>query len=560
MNVIFNKIYIFDIKSKEAYAMEFKKGINVITSSDIDGTDRGKSVLLRSLYHSLGADSHFDETWNENDKVYILNFSTGNTEYYIYRSKRLFKIFNNKIKLIFTTIHRSELAKFLGNLVDFTIYLPNKNTDQLEIAPPVYSFLLNFLDQDHYEGTKFSSFKNLAQFSNFKLKVIYSHLGIFDNSYFETEKQKEKLGKEIKVKKEEVDALEKMKDKTMYLLDDFSCPETVKALENELKIETKKYSALMNEMNRIRNKLVGLRGEFEERRITLNQISKFEGKKEKEISLMLKSKECPECHTVLNNTIKLRSKRYNQIDNVIGFKDSIRTENSQIKDEIIKYEGQYSELTLKLKNHNERIHKNQKEVKDYIQFRGLNKLVDDINSDLLEDNRIINNLEEELKIVKKELKAVNKRKKAADELYYGLIDRLKIKFNLNELEVVNYEKLSKNFCASGSNKPLSTVIWYMALNEMKDKYNPNGTKFPMVFDSPNNAEMDQEKKHALVQYIMDSGKQFNQLIVSAIGFSKDTYTLYNEVYINRLENIKYCLLDGGTYKQYYKILSIMNDA
>lgn len=560
MNVIFNKIYIFDIKSKEAYVMEFKKGINVITSSDIDGTDRGKSVLLRSLYHSLGADSHFDEKWNENDKVYILNFSTGNTEYYVYRSQRLFKIFNIKMKLIFTTIHRSELAKFLGNLVDFTIYLPNKNTDQLEIAPPVYSFLLNFLDQDHYEGTKFSSFKKLAQFSDFKLKVIYSHLGIFDNSYFETEKQKEKLGKEIKVKKEEVDALEKMKDKTMYLLDDFSCPETVKALENELKIETKKYSALMNEMNRIRNKLVELRGEFEERRITLNQISKFEGKKEKEISLMLKSKECPECHTVLNSTITLRSKRYNQIDNVIGFKDSIKTENTQIKDEIIKYEGQYSELTLKLKNHNERIHKNQKEVKDYIQFRGLNKLVDDINSDLLEDNRIINNLEEELEIVKKELKAVNKRKKEVDELYYILIDRLKIKFNLNELEVVNYEKLSKNFCASGSNKPLSTVIWYMALNEMKDKYNPNGTKFPMVFDSPNNAEMDQEKKHALVQYIMDSGKQFNQLIVSAIGFSEDTYTLYNEVNINRLENIKYCLLDGETYKQYYKILSIMNDA
>lgn len=560
MNVIFNKIYIFDIKSKEAYVMEFKKGINVITSSDIDGTDRGKSVLLRSLYHSLGADSHFDEKWNENDKVYILNFSTGNTEYYVYRSQRLFKIFNIKMKLIFTTIHRSELAKFLGNLVDFTIYLPNKNTDQLEIAPPVYSFLLNFLDQDHYEGTKFSSFKKLAQFSDFKLKVIYSHLGIFDNSYFETEKQKEKLGKEIKVKKEEVDALEKMKDKTMYLLDDFSCPETVKALENELKIETKKYSALMNEMNRIRNKLVELRGEFEERRITLNQISKFEGKKEKEISLMLKSKECPECHTVLNSTITLRSKRYNQIDNVIGFKDSIKTENTQIKDEIIKYEGQYSELTLKLKNHNERIHKNQKEVKDYIQFRGLNKLVDDINSDLLEDNRIINNLEEELEIVKKELKAVNKRKKEVDELYYILIDRLKIKFNLNELEVVNYEKLSKNFCASGSNKPLSTVIWYMALNEMKDKYNPNGTKFPMVFDSPNNAEMNQEKKHALVQYIMDSGKQFNQLIVSAIGFSEDTYTLYNEVNINRLENIKYCLLDGETYKQYYKILSIMNDA
>ena len=56
MNVKFNKIYIFDVKTEEAYTVSFKKGINLITSSDIDGTDRGKSVLLRSLYHSLGAD------------------------------------------------------------------------------------------------------------------------------------------------------------------------------------------------------------------------------------------------------------------------------------------------------------------------------------------------------------------------------------------------------------------------------------------------------------------------------------------------------------------------
>ena len=46
MNVIFDKIYIFDVAKEKAYSTEFKKGVNIITSSDIDGTDRGKSVLL----------------------------------------------------------------------------------------------------------------------------------------------------------------------------------------------------------------------------------------------------------------------------------------------------------------------------------------------------------------------------------------------------------------------------------------------------------------------------------------------------------------------------------
>ena len=73
MNVIFEKIYIFDILSKQAFTTKFEEGLNVVTSSSIDGTDRGKSVLLRSLYHVLGADAYFDKKWKNEDKVYLLD-------------------------------------------------------------------------------------------------------------------------------------------------------------------------------------------------------------------------------------------------------------------------------------------------------------------------------------------------------------------------------------------------------------------------------------------------------------------------------------------------------
>ncbi|WP_211327977.1 hypothetical protein [Otariodibacter oris] len=63
MNIFFKKIYIFDIVTKEAFVASFDKNITIVTSSSIDGTDRGKSVLLRSLYHTLGADAYFDKKW-----------------------------------------------------------------------------------------------------------------------------------------------------------------------------------------------------------------------------------------------------------------------------------------------------------------------------------------------------------------------------------------------------------------------------------------------------------------------------------------------------------------
>ena len=158
MRVIFNEIYIFDINLKIGYSTDFKKGINIVTSSEVDGTDRGKSVLLKSLYHALGADARFDSKWSEKDKIYILKFQVEDRNFSIYRSQKLFKIFDKDDKLIFTTIHREELSEFLGKLFNFSIFLPNKKTEQLVLAPPVYSYLLNFLDQDRYSGTNFDSF------------------------------------------------------------------------------------------------------------------------------------------------------------------------------------------------------------------------------------------------------------------------------------------------------------------------------------------------------------------------------------------------------------------
>ena len=560
MKIKFNKIYIFDIVNKEAYATEFKDGINIITSSDIDGTDRGKSVLLRSLYHSLGADAHFDSKWNEKHKVYILNFKVDSKDYSIYRSQKLFKIFNSDNKMIFKTIHRSELSEFLGNLFDFSIFLPDKNTKQLVLAPPAYSFLLNFLDQDEYIGTKFNSFKNLAQFSNFKLNVIYSHLGIYDKKYFELIKRKEELEIEIKSKEEEIEDLNKMKYKILSILDNFSCPETNEALENELYIETNKYSLLFNEMNFIRNKLVDLRNQLKKNEVTLMQLYNIEKKKEKEINIIIKSKLCPECNSILEDTLKIRSKRYNNIDNTLTIKDNINIECAEIKKEITKNEYLYSNLVIQLEEYNKKIQKNQKDINDYIKFRGLNNLIDDINEEIFSNNTSIYNIKDKITSIKKELKDIKEKIKSVDVYYFDLIDKLKIKFELNELISESYEKLSRNFCASGSNKPLSTVMWYLTLNDLKKKFNNVGTEFPMVFDSPNNAETDQKKKHALVQYILDSSSKFNQLIISSIGFSKDSYKIDSDINIKFLQNNKYSLLNYEMYKQNYEILKYMNDA
>ena len=560
MNLIFNQIYIFDTSKEEAYTQTFYKGLNIITSSEKDGTDRGKSVLLRSLYHSLGAEANFDPKWNEKSKVYILKFSVDNNDYSIYRSKRLFKIFDNKNRLILKTIDRSELAIFLGELFNFIIYLPNKNTNELVVAPPAFSFVLNYLDQDRYEGTKFNSFNNLSQFNNFKMNVIYTHLGIYNKEYFELIKQKEEIEDKIKSVKEKIQELNNLKNITLNMLDGFSCPESSKSLENELKIETKEYSILVNNMSKIRHKLVGLRNQLEDQKFALSQINKFEKKQEDEIKNILLKHMCPECHTILGDTIVIRSKRYNNINNTIDLRDNINVEIIKIKEDINKYEKDYHQLAGDLEEYNDKIYKSRKDINNYIKFKGLNELVDKINEDLLFNDNVVLQEQTDIKPIKKEIREAKQKIKSVNDNYFYLIDKLKNKFNLNELEETSYERLVKNFCASGSNKPLSTVIWYLTLNDLKQKYNSNEIEFPMVMDSPNNVETDQEKKRALIKYILESSNKFNQMIISSIGFSKNEYDTSYETHVTILDNDKYHLLNNRDYFQNYEILKYMNNA
>ena len=98
--MIIKKIYIFSSIDKKAKVVEFSDGKNIITSSAIDGTDRGKSVIMKSMYHALGADCFFDDKWNDDDKTYIVNFKISSKEYYLYRCNKLFKGFDEKFNIL----------------------------------------------------------------------------------------------------------------------------------------------------------------------------------------------------------------------------------------------------------------------------------------------------------------------------------------------------------------------------------------------------------------------------------------------------------------------------
>lgn len=184
MKMTFKELYLYSPHEKVAKRVVFDDGINIITSSQTDGNEKGKSVILRSLYHTLGAEGLFASKWETKNKIFILKFAIDAMGYYIYRSSDLYKVFAADKKLLFVATKSSELAEKLKSLTGFAVMLPSRHNDKLEITPPAYNYLPFFLDQDHYDGSKFASFDKLGQYVDYKDNVLFYHFGVYDEEFF----------------------------------------------------------------------------------------------------------------------------------------------------------------------------------------------------------------------------------------------------------------------------------------------------------------------------------------------------------------------------------------
>ncbi len=551
--LVFRKIYIYSTGEKQAKCLEFDEGINIISSSQVDGTDRGKSVLMRSLYHAMGADSQFDDKWNDNSKTYVLQFTIGDDLYYIYRSCRLFKFFNVSKELLFSTIERKELAEKLKAYFGFAVQLPNRSEDKLEITPPVYNYLPYFIDQDYYNGTDFSSFLGLNQYERYKENVLYYHFGAFDETYFEILKELERLN-DLKSKQERRSQLvEGMLDKTSDELKGSSFAVDMDALQSEVEMAREEYSHISNSLNKVKQHLIDLKNQKFELEVALSDLKLTEKKNEKEIDFLNKHT-CPLCSSELVDTTALRSSKYNVSDDIIIINNDIQRSVLELDKKIDLEREKYKELLSLLEDYEVRLNMSAKEVNDVLKHKGFIEVRDSLLIEMHEVRKTLGSIREKSDALNKQKRQYVDIKKTINKRYYELLLSDKTMFGLSEIDERRFDKITSKFTASGSNKPIATVMWYMNLIRLKNEFNPIAIKFPIVFDSPNNAETDNVKKQELLQYLLNNATDKNQLIISAIGFDEQIFSEDFKYNIIKLTNEKYQLLNEEEFKKHSHLL------
>lgn len=557
MRLIFRELFIFSPSEKKAKKVEFVDGINVITSSQEDGTDRGKSVIMRSLYHTMGAEGYFEKNWEGKDKVYVLKIDIDGIEYFIYRSAELFKFFSEDKKVLFTSVSSKELSEKLKQYTDFAVQLPNRS-EKLEVTPPVYNYLPFYLDQDHYEGNNYAAFRNLGQYTRFRENVLFYHLGVYNEEYFELVRSRDEI-KERKAKSElQLEIVKAMLKGLDKKLAGASVSSSYEALKKDVAIYQKEYADVLDKLSRSKKKLIDLRNHLYETEQLLKEIEEVSRESERKIK-KLRKHICPECGTELSDTIHLKSKNYNLIEDAILLKNDLQISFLEYQREIEKEENIYKKFLEQMSIYEQKLRINTEKVEDVLRQKGLSELRDEVVSEQVDVIDAIEADKAELMVIKTKINAYGTKKKQVEEQYYEYMLTARTQFGLNELSPDSFRKLTNSVNASGSNKNIVTIVWYIVILELRKIFNKEAIEFPVVFDSPNNVETDNQKKYGLVQYIINKCSS-GQLILSLLGFDEKDIETDKEIHIIKLTNDKYKLLDSESYELYKDLLDELCDA
>ena len=206
----FKNILIADIQTHKAQFIEFKKGYNVITSTE---NHVGKSSLLKSLYYTLGAEVGYDSVWDKNSKLYKLTICVKEQNYTVVRFIKSFAIFKEDELILLTRNVSRDLSKKYEEIFGFSVYLPNKITKKIEMAPPAFTFMPYYIDQDTGWSGLYESFAQIDQYKkNDRIKSLYYHLNIYTRHSVELLAKRDLL-------KDEIEQIEREQSKLHIILE-----------------------------------------------------------------------------------------------------------------------------------------------------------------------------------------------------------------------------------------------------------------------------------------------------------------------------------------------------
>lgn len=515
--VYFKEIMIADMQNETARIQPFEKGLNVVTSVD---NHMGKSSLLKSMYYTLGAEVDFDSVWDKQSKLYVATLSVMGREYRIARFMKRFAVFDGDTLLKITDSVTNGLAPLLGEIFDFSVYLPNKETGKVEMAPPAFTFMPYYIDQDKGWSGLYDSFASINQYkSTDRIKSLYYHLNIYTKNTVELMAKRDCLKESQETLKAENDRLNiilsALRDETANL----PPADTVSELEVQLEKPKKQIENLVKRIGTIRNEIQSLEATLHQHQYNLQVIREYISAKNSTAGNEdHKHHVCPNCGYIFDDEIfDLVRSNYGAL-NEDYMCQQIQLLIDSVSEKLDSEKKKYVDLSRQMKVEEKAFQAQKDEFDIYIRRRGLAASAMRFQKQLDRTTLEIQKIEEDLKEINKELRKLP-NKKEVEEKYVEYV-----RLNIMALGAWNpsYEGkiyLLKPIKAQGTLENKIILAQFVAIFQTMEYFKTSATRFSFVVDSPRAKEASASSSKDILKMIAQM-KMLPQVILATINYSE----------------------------------------
>lgn len=555
--LIINSILIADINRKTAKFQEFSNGFNVITSSQ---NHVGKSSIIKSLYYAFGAEVVFDTNWDKKSKIYIVKFEVDKIKYKIARFQKKYVLFQEDELILFTEHVTTELAKKLEDIFNFGVYLPNRDDNTIELAPPAFLFMPYYIDQDRGWSEIYGSFSNLEQYAkDDRRKSLYYHLGIYNKKTVELIAEKDTLHLQLNTVKEEAERLKNVINVLSEELKNIVPAENIEELERNLIMPKEVISKLVRKLGEKRNEIQKLEIKLQNHKYQLNAINIVKHNHSTTIQTPIKNiLSCPKCGHVMDKEIfEIVQKNYTFLNKkyaeqqVILLIQRIETKLKEMKKE-------YVDMMNKLKEEESVYNEMMNSYDIYLAQKGLSSSFNNMTENY---EKNINNqgvISEKIKNITSELKKLPNKKEVEKKYIEFVVENL---LSLGAWEE-SYEKkikLLKPLNGQGTLKNKIILAQVIALFQTMDNLQIESNKFPFIIDSPRGNEASSLSSEEILKLIfrVDCIPQIILVTMDFLNF-KDSINYEGHINIVKLEQ-QYKLLSTDDYTNYLEEIESLND-
>lgn len=482
------------------------------------GNESGKSSILKTLYHTLGATVHpFAQRWDGANVISLLKFTVDGANFKAVRLANDVYVFNPNGSLRFHEVDRQRIAVKINELFGIPPFHKDKTGNEITL-PVGCLFMPFYIDQDHGWDQPWNS---LLRLDGGKHNAMMFHVGAINEEYYSYKSLLDATESKLKGIIDEIMGSNKFKNTFLNRYKDVEkLPFTDEDFQRGIDDVLSKLSELKEEQKKVLQELEKLYGVRYSYQFNIDQLKENINEINKDFKYALKSPHelcCPMCGAMVENG---PYERFRMLDDRDRCKNLL-IENNRRLEQINVRIGEKEQLSDEIKKKIEELQQaiNKKTERVSLEEMFIEKMKEHVETVITEtvNDLIAQKAKCELEIInyKNNLKLVSKddiRQTIQKEFDNYMRSTLR-KLRLDRSESQKHYSLGGRVKTTGSNIVKMVIAYTYAYFYVMMKHNCP-VFAPIVIDEPKQNGLDDNGFSSIIDFIINNRPEGSQLILS----------------------------------------------